>query len=315
MDYLFSVFRTRKVLVVLAFLVLVAVGGLWLRSARLDESTKSRFLARILDGLGGEVALPAAGSSMVAIEASIDSVSSFFYRRSGVALSRETKTRLAGLEDNVLNGAGRRITADEWVASLTSTAMERLSTLTDAEIDGMSKTLCGFSDADLPEAFPHDRVKLRASVGSNMSPADFAKEVRTVRNSNDLPSFETTARGKIKEIVTDRLQCFSRAVPNRFGDTWNQANGTLGNLTPVQAVLVAYSAASDDYLADSATNLQKRMNSMAGFLEQKFGRFPTSEGRFAYGVNGYIYSSPLDVLFGDAVVARLLDRLEERCKR
>lgn len=315
MDHLFNVFRTRSVLIGFVFLVLVGVGGLWLRSAHLDESSKSRFLARIQDGLGGEVALPTAGSSPAAIAASIDSVSTFFYWRSGAPLSIEAKTRLAGLEAHVLNGGGRRITADECIDVLTSTAIERLSTLTDAEIDGMSKTLCGFSDPALPEAFRQDRVKLRASMGSSMSSLDFAAQVRKVRDSNDLSSFETTARANIKEVITDRLKCFSQAVPNKFGNTWNLVNNTSGDLTPVQAILVAYSAASDDYLADTASNLQNRMNSMAGFLAQKFGRFPTAEGRLAYGVNGYIYSSPLDVLFSDAIVARLLDRIEERCKK
>jgi hypothetical protein len=45
---------------------------------------------------------------------------------------------------------------------------------------------------------------------------------------------------------------------------------------------------------------------------EKLGRpFPSPEGHRAYGVNGYIFSSPLDLFFNEQAVNRLLDRIEK----
>jgi len=39
--------------------------------------------------------------------------------------------------------------------------------------------------------------------------------------------------------------------------------------------------------------------------------FPSPEGHRAYGVNGYDFSSPLDLFFDEQTVNRFLDRVEK----
>ena len=39
--------------------------------------------------------------------------------------------------------------------------------------------------------------------------------------------------------------------------------------------------------------------------------YPAPDGHYAYGVNGYLFSSPLDLLLDERTLNSLLDRLEK----
>jgi hypothetical protein len=39
--------------------------------------------------------------------------------------------------------------------------------------------------------------------------------------------------------------------------------------------------------------------------------FPSPDGHRAYGVNGYLFSSPLDLMFDEQTVNHLLDSIEK----
>ena len=59
-------------------------------------------------------------------------------------------------------------------------------------------------------------------------------------------------------------------------------------------------------------NLRKTMDAKQKYWAKELGRpFPSSDGRHAYGVNGYFFSSPLDLFFDEQNVNRLLDRIEK----
>ncbi|HWW75525.1 MAG TPA: hypothetical protein VNZ44_09015 [Pyrinomonadaceae bacterium] len=40
--------------------------------------------------------------------------------------------------------------------------------------------------------------------------------------------------------------------------------------------------------------------------------YPSPDGHHSYGVNGYLFSSPLDLFFDEQTVNRLLDGFEKR---
>lgn len=83
-------------------------------------------------------------------------------------------------------------------------------------------------------------------------------------------------------------------------------------LTPLQAFLFAYSLVSNDALDYSQANLRKYMEADQKDKTKTFGQpYPSPEGHRAYGVNGYRFSSPLDLFFDEPTVNRLLDRVEK----
>ena len=67
-------------------------------------------------------------------EEAVESAAEFIYWRSGVRLSDDTKKRLAKAEKDVLSGKSPRINTIELTDDMTSAVVDRLATLTDAEI-------------------------------------------------------------------------------------------------------------------------------------------------------------------------------------
>lgn len=195
---------------------------------------------------------------------------------------------------------------------LTQTALERISRSTDQEIDYAAETLRGFDAADLPESFRRgrDKIKLRASIAGSATPEDFKAQVKSLRNADSASKeiFRGAAKVAIGNEVTRRVSSLNDAIPEKFASS----NG----LTPIQAVLITYSVASDDQLMDSASNLQKRLRSIQiGFTRITGKTYASPDGHFAYGPNGYVFSTPIDLVFDDQTVNLLLDHIEERSAR
>ena len=118
-------------------LIAVAVGsfGVWRSLAVPKEPIASSIHESIKRGLGSEVKFASPGDPKGQIIASVESVDNFLFQRSGLRMSKETKERLETMEENTLNGTARRLSAEDIVVSLTGTINERLSYLTDQEID------------------------------------------------------------------------------------------------------------------------------------------------------------------------------------
>lgn len=108
--------------------------------------------------------------------------------------------------------------------------------------------------------------------------------------------------------MRNRVDYLSAALPEQFG-------GAAHGLTPVQAFVVAYSVVADDLLIDSTPNLRKRMKALQERIARGQGHYPSPDGRFAYGVNGYLYLTPLDLTFDEQTVNDVLSRVGERSAR
>ena len=106
-------------------------------------------------------------------------------------------------------------------------------------------------------------------------------------------------------------------MPEHFGNLWDTANGTeskdtAAGFTPLQAFLFAYSLVSDDGLDYGQANLRKSMQAKQKYWAKELGQpFPSPADFHAYGVNGYLFSSPLNLFFDEQNVNRLLDRIEK----
>jgi hypothetical protein len=295
------------------------VGALAPSSQEEKAEARRKYNALVRDGVGREVDLMC-GSSPTQIRAAVNSVTKFVETRSGVSLGEATKERLAVLEAKVQSGAGRRLTLDAFSAALSATVLERYSSLTDEELAQMDKTLRGFSAPDMPENFDHSFKLPEGFVSIGNTPEKNIGRLKVLRDQLNTPARDAWAdmfREKVLYNVRGKAQNLAEAVPEQFGNLWDAANGressdSAAGFTPLQAFLFAYSLVSDDGLDYGHANLRKSMDAKQKYWAKKLGQpFPSPDGQHAYGVNGYMFSSPLDLFFDDQNVNRLLDRIEK----
>ncbi len=324
MKYLTFLKHARYAVVALMLACAVIVtASVWHSSAvRFSDKAKlkQQFHARIREGVGREVGLAKRGDSPKQIRAAVNSVVSFIENRSGIKLSEETKSRVAAMEETAQNGAGRRLTTNELGGVINATLLERLSTLSDQEIANIDDTLRGFNAPDLPKNYDRAFKLPGGIVLIGTPPEKTIARLKAVRDQLNNPAgevFKGMARKIVRERVQSRAQYLSEAIPEQFGNMWDVLNDREsgiadGGITPLQAFLIAYSLASDDYLSDSQDSLNKRMRRTQAGLVKLRGTYPSPAGHRAYGVNGYIFSSPLDLIFDEQIINRLLDRIEER---
>jgi hypothetical protein len=280
---------------------------------------RRRYHARIRDGVGREVEL-ARGSSPAQARRSVDSVTKFVERRSGVSLSEATKNRLAALEERVQSGDGRRLSLDAFSAALSATVLERFSSLSDQEVAQMDDTLRGFNAPDMPTNHQRHFMLPQAYVFIAIPPEKNIGRLKAVRDGLNTPARDVFAgifREKVLYNVRGTAQSLAKAVPEQFGNLWDvaadgESSAADAGFTPLQAFLFSYSLMSDDRLDYSQANLRKYMEADQKYWTEKLGQpYPSPDGRHAYGVNGYRFSSPLDLFFDEQSVNRLLDRIEK----
>ncbi|MFY9618670.1 MAG: hypothetical protein WAQ99_02565 [Pyrinomonadaceae bacterium] len=280
---------------------------------------RRKYNARVRDGVGSEVKLTS-GTSPAQIRVAVNSVTKFIETRSGVSLSEATKERLAALEAKVQSGNGRRLTLETFSAALSATLLDRFSYLTDQEIAQMDETLRGFNAPDMPENFDRSFKLPQGFVSIGIPPEKNIGRLKVIRDQLNTPAGDVWAdmfREKVLYNVRGKAQSLAEAVPEQFGNLWDTANGressdTAAGFTPLQAFLFAYSLVSDDRLDYGQPNLRKSMEVQQKYWAKELGRpFPSPDGRHAYGVNGYLFSSPLDLFFDEQNVNRLLDQIEK----
>lgn len=277
-----------------------------------NAELKEKFKAAVRDGIGNEVQLVRPGDGIKSVRASVESAAQFMRTRSGVDLRGQTKTRLADMESSTLAGMSRRITPDELSEILAVTTLERLSAASDEEINRAAETLKGFDDPNLPDSFRRGRVNVRLRAnrwGVDPTPEQFVSQVKAIRDADPIIKsaiIKPVATRAASSEIQRRAKYLGESVPEQFGSA---ATG----LTPLQAVLIVYSTISDDPLTDSNSNLRKRMEYIQGIVTKQTGQpYPSPDGHLAYGPNGYIFSTPLDIVFDEQTVNLLLDHIAER---
>jgi hypothetical protein len=308
------------VLTIAVFGLSMAVVSIWRSSAlQADKQAegKREVAQRIREGVGTEVQFASPGDPPGTVRASVNSVDNFIFKRSGVKLSGATKTRLAEMEQRTLNGEAKRLTLSELNDVLTATAFERLGTLTDEEILHIDDTLRGFNAPDLPSRLNRRNIQLpgRAVGISTDKFVDQLKAFRAQTNTVLGDVLKGATHRAIEDVVQKRASILSEAVPEKFGGAWNVADNREGSagVTPLQAMLIAYSAITTDFLEYSEANLDKFMKALQRARIERFeGTYPSPEGHRAFGVNGYLVSSPLDLVFDEPTVNRMLDHIQER---
>jgi hypothetical protein len=275
------------------------------------------------------------------VRRSVASVGAFVQRRADITIDVAVVDRLAALERRTLDGELRRLTLDDVSAVFADVLCERIRDLDDAEIASaadafgnvipagrldslgddngtrfaVAKRMRGMpaSAAEKGVERPANDVMLRFDGSGKMSAAAFVDKMKEIRDRLRSPQIfllvETQGEQFVREYLDERLAPVEEALP----ESW--AGARTRGLTPVQALLTAYSAASDDALTISTDQLAAMQEfAIAGRLPAAKSA-SVAERRAPFGRYGDLFSTPLDAVFDAKTLGALLDKIEERASR
>jgi hypothetical protein len=263
-------------------------------------------LALGLSQANAQVEVPSTRSSEGEVKRSVESLDNFLYARSNIRLSEAVKTRLVAAEQQVALGANSRLTSEQLIDVLTDVAFKRLQSLTEDDIRRARATYEKSYIVDGSYAgFTWKQIKV--------SPADFEKNLRRLsersksHNGELRNTLQKLIAGSLPESgVNGQLQLYARVLPEQFGAVMQ------AGISPTQAVLIAYAIASDDPIHISRTALE---NEMAQAHKNIGGqRYPEPNGSCPFGTNGYLFATPLDLIFNDQMIGSMLDGIQTRTK-
>jgi hypothetical protein len=222
--------------------------------------------------------------------------------RAGVSPSAAIRDRLAAMQAGVLSGKTNRIAIDPFSEALAETIADRIGSLSDEELEEAYRSYT-VNQETLD-------IHLRANGEYGFDPDHFKLDLQYARTEcaqNGL--LRSAIKAIVKEQVQKRVSAFGNAAPDRL------RNAVVVGVTPVEALLLAYSVVSDDHLAGTNGAVAKTAAALKQFFEPKYVRprevDPSGETRM-FGQFGYGFASPLELFFNDATLNRLLDRMSGR---
>lgn len=299
----------KKIALLATLPILVAVLGsifVFKTTVTSGTTTTEEYKQQIRNGLA-EINLPNQNNSN-AINSVPENLSNFINYRSGVQISQTNKNLLQTTEQNFWNDS-RRIDASELAQILTLIATERTPNLTNTDITSITDSLRGFNDSALPAGFQQGRntVKLRSNGTGRMTATSFTNELTNFRDGGiESKIAQNLIYSSLSLQVNNLASTLKESDPDFFGETKS-------DMTPAQAVLISYAVIANDPLTNNQTTLAQKMTTMQQGISQSTGQqYPSPQNHKAFGDNGYIYSSPVSLVFNDASVMRLLNLIQER---
>ena len=297
-----SLKRARLTLAALLLLAAATSGALlWHETANSKEDTraaqaKQKQHERLRKGIGSEVRFAAANDTPEQVRASVQSAAEFINARSGLLMSSETKERLIDAEIKATQGKEGRIGVEKLTDLFTEIVAERVATLTDEEVEQAADAY------SLNEGEVSARASRKWGV---ISREEFVGQVKAAREWSQRgdAALRMAVRPMLKGEVDDRIGALAESLPESFGRA--KAEG----LTPLQAVVIGYSVASDDLLADSRSEFaeQKMRNRMTSGLTRSEARArKRRDSDRPFGLNGFSHSSPVSLIFNRAAVDKIL---------
>lgn len=304
-------------------------------SSNMTYTAQSQVRELLLDGVGSQVYFASQGASFQQTQKSVNSLQSFIQNRSGLVIDQDSAARLATLEQNALDTSNRRISCDDLSDSMLAVLTERFRRATDDEIEEAADALSNSkvcrscpiqsqskkaSDGKpaagaAPTARPEmvDAITLRANGQGMMSRHEFVESAKKYRELFNAPvqmiAILGVVRPAVRQAFRTRLATLSQALPEQWGDAPTKG------LTPVQGFLLAYSVTADDSLFRSNEGLQAKMKWAETIRRQKDPASVVPDGKTAYGSNGYLFSSPVSLIFNKQTTEHFLDKLAERISK
>lgn len=298
---LIKALQRRRFLVLALVVVCAAAAGVavWNVSRIRAQASISKSTVNLLNsrpqalrrGVGTEVWFASRSAKPKQVSQSVESAVAFVYIRSGLLLSDEAKKSLLAAETSVLRGESPYIDVLQFTDTLSTVATDRLSTLTDAEINQAA--------ADSSDEYGQIMARADGRWGV-VSRKDMVQQARMGRDWSKRGDYgmRTAIYSLINDDVTDRVSALSEALPEHFGGE---------GLTPVQAFLIAYSVAADDPLTGSRSDIQQQMvqKRMETGQTREQKRALKDSGR-PYGPHGVFHASAPAVFIDDAAIEAIV---------
>ena len=281
---------------VLAFIVLTVTVWQTSRFAATASSEDRQNLQKQLHkGVGSEVRF---ASRAEQADDAVASAADFIFWRSGLKMSDDMKKKLAKAERDVLNGKSRYISVSELTDNMTTAVVDRLATITDEEIKEVTEAS---SDAN---GEIRSRADAKWGVLTKKDLIQQAQAGREWSRSEDV-GLQTGLHSMIEGEVNNRVSTLSTMLPEQFG------NANSKGVTPTQALVIAYSVATDDPLTNSRSDMaeqlrQRRMEERQTREEWK----ATNRSVRPYGPRGWAHPSAPQLFFTKGSVNKLFNLSE-----
>ncbi|HUF02855.1 MAG TPA: hypothetical protein VMM38_01625 [Aridibacter sp.] len=253
-----------------------------------------------------ELALTSGGGQQE-MAVSADNLADFISYRSGVLISDWNLHKLVEAE-GFAAGSEKTVSKDKLAELMTAVAVKKLRELTDEQKQAAINATGGFDHPDLPQSFRRGRetVSLRASGKGQMTRDALSSQIEMIRGENaESKIVRSMIRNAIALEIESVCAVLIDADPDFFG-------GSKCEMTPMQALLVAYAVATDDLLAGNRADVSSKMSAIQAAASEAAGsQYPSHVGHKPYGVNGYVFSAPANLLLEDSAVSELVTKLSQ----
>lgn len=241
--------------------------------------------------LGSECAL---ATNAAGVPAATTRVQNFISYRSGVSINSETVTKLNNFETSFQNGSFTGFTR----AELKSVINQQWSDIFAAQ-NALYIAYMGNVWRVMPDG-QNGIVQPRGGEPAIKRAEwdQFASDYKNNISGTDGGYARSQTPAKLNAQIDGALDIYGAAV-----STWNTTT-----YSPTQAFLLGYGILLDEKLAGNSTDVAAQMANIQTYYTTKGLNVPTT-GRHAYGVNGYCYTTPADILFSASVQNALLNKL------
>lgn len=271
-----------------------------------SENGRTEYLARISKGVSGV----GFASSVTEVPLAVNSMDSYIEERSGLRLNASVSDKLVSLEENALTNNQALVSFDKLVDVITNVGLKRLSELNDRDLMEVIESTT-FQAPDLPEKVKQQPlIAIRPGYYAAIEKEKGVEKLKTLQS----PKVQSVAKSYIRSFIGKELKNslvnLAAASPEKFGRNWDfSTNRPAKALTPAQAYLLSYSLISGDLLVDDREGIEKTKRSIYANQVKTLGHYPNPNNYLAYGSNGYLYSSPVDIFFNQKVQLKLLEEL------
>lgn len=190
------------------------------------------------------------------------------------------------------------------VPTMTTVLLDRAKSLTTDEMKYVADSLAGLRANDLPQNFVSDTVKVRANMDTGLTKRQLTNFLLQIKNNGLSQTDLFEINSTIADLFNKRVDLYRQAFPN-----FVTSRNNYQYISPSRAYLIYYSIVSDDFLSGSTASYRQSMNSLRAVYTRRAGYYPPIENYTPFGSNGYLYSSPIDLVMDDASILKMLNAL------
>lgn len=250
-------------------------------------------------GLGIEAAL---ATSALGVSAATTRFTNFMSYRSGIAMNSETQSKLNTFETTFQNGGIAGFTRAEIKSVVNSVWNDIFASICTSGICSGGNNTASYV-ASKWRSVPADGsgfVMVRP-YGYPIAASSFNAFANDYKN-NTSGTAGADARAATPTVLNNEVDAFLNAAGASI-TSWNNTT-----FSPTQAFITVYVVVTGDNGAGNSTELAALIQHVEDYLYTQKGIARSSSGKKAFGVDGYLYSTPADLFFSASVQNSTLDK-------